>query len=168
MKNKTVSSEASDNEELVIWSDKYATGIQKIDGQHRHLVTLTNNLYKACLQDSKEAETMFKESMSLMVEYVRFHFSDELKILDRVKFPGLQDHKKQHDTLVKNILEAAKDYNEGLRHVPNSFVRALKDWVFGHIAIYDKIYSAYIMKLNPLFIMKGQGFLTDNDIEGSG
>ena len=160
MENITINPEVLDNGEIVVWSDKYATGIQKIDDQHRRLVVLTNDLYKACLQNSKETETRFKESMSLMVEYVRFHFSDELKILERVKFPGFQEHKKQHDTLVKNIFEAAQDYNEGLRYVPNTFVRTLKDWVFGHIAISDRIYSAYIMKL------KEKGLLTDKDIEG--
>jgi hemerythrin len=160
MKIKTNNPEVFDGGEIVSWSDRYATGIQKIDDQHRQLVILTNNLYKACLQNSKEAETKFKESMSLMVEYVRFHFSDELKILERVKFPGFPEHKKQHETLVKNVLEAAKEYNEGTRYVPNSFVRTLKEWVFSHIAISDKVYSAYIMK------QKEKGLLTDKDIEG--
>ena len=160
MNIKTNNPEVSDSGEIVTWSDRYATGIQKVDDQHMRLVVLTNNLYKACLQDSSAAEAEFKESMSLMVEYVRFHFSDELTILERVRFPGFQDHKKQHDTLVKNILEAAKEYNEGIKYVPNVFVRTLKDWVFSHIAISDKIYSAYIMK------QKERGLLTDRDIEG--
>ena len=160
MKIKPLNPETFDDGEIVTWSDRYATGIQKIDDQHRHLVILTNNLYRACLQDSAEAEAKFKECMRLMVEYVRFHFTDELIILERVKFPGFQDHKKQHETLVKDVLEAAKEYNEGLKYVPNSFVRTLKEWVFSHIAISDKVYSAYIMK------QKEKGLLSDKDIEG--
>jgi hemerythrin len=31
-----------------------------------------------------------------------------------------------------------------MKFVPNNFVRTLKDWVFGHIAVYDKLYRAYV------------------------
>jgi hemerythrin len=49
----------------------------------------------------------------------------------------------QHDTLVRKILETVKDYDEGKRFVPRHFVMTLKDWVFSHIAISDKMYADY-------------------------
>ncbi|MCL2025713.1 MAG: bacteriohemerythrin [Leptospirales bacterium] len=128
--------------DIVTWSEAYATGIKLIDDQHRGLVDLTNKLYLACL--NKEDETVFKETMSSMVEYVRFHFSAELQLLERVNYPDLLEHKKQHESLVKSILDAAKDYGDRKKFVPNTFVRTLKDWVFGHIAHSDRLYVIYI------------------------
>jgi len=130
--------------DLVVWENKYATGIELIDGQHKQLVELTNELYLACFAGEEALSTVFKDAMSKMVEYVRFHFTAELKLLHEINYPDYHNHKKMHDDLVHDILDAAKDFNEGKRFVPNNFVNTLKDWVFGHIAVYDKIYAAYI------------------------
>ena len=144
---------------IVSWEPKYATGIELIDVQHRQLVVLTNELYKACRMGDTALQTVFKDAMSSMVEYVRFHFSAELDLLQCIKYPGFAAHKKEHDNLIKNILEAAKDYNVGKKFIPNSFVRTLKDWVFGHIAVSDRLYALYISE------QKKKGLLNNQDIE---
>ena len=130
--------------EIVTWSETYATGVELIDNQHKELVKLTNELYRACLSGKETANTVFRESMSRMVEYVRFHFSTEQTLLQHVKYPEYTEHKKQHDTLVRNILESASEYEKGVNFVPNQFVRTLKEWIFGHIAVFDKAYALYI------------------------
>ena len=145
---------------IVSWEESYATGIMQIDNQHRELVKLTNKLYQACLAGGETADTVFREAMHDMVEYVRYHFSAELEILNRIKYPQYKDHKSQHDTLVKQILQAVKDFEAGKKYVPHSFVRTLKDWVFGHIAFSDRFYAAFAVdQLN-------KGLLTAGDIEG--
>ena len=162
MKIKTdpIADVSAKNTEIVTWNENYATGIGLIDDQHRRLVTLTNELYHACLSGNEAAGTVFKNALHHMVEYVRFHFGAEMEILERVKFPMSLDHKKQHDAMVKNILDAAKDYNEGKKFVPNTFVRTLKDWVFGHIALSDKSYAAYVAE------QKEKGLLSEEQING--
>ena len=161
VKNDTTnSSQDTGNMEIVEWGPMYVTGIELIDVQHKELVKLTNVLYQACMTRDKFLPVAFKEAMSGMVEYVRFHFSAENELLERIKYPDYHDHKKQHETLVRNILEAAKSYDEGNKFIPNNFVRSLRDWVFGHIAISDKNYSAYVSE------QKKKGLLTDKDIEG--
>ena len=132
------------NSDLVVWEEKYAVGIDLIDLQHKELIYLTNELYHACLTGDEVLGPVFKEAMSRMVEYVRYHFTAEQNLLIKVKYPDYPEHKKQHDTLVNNILDAVKGYNEGKRFAPHSFVRTLKDWIFGHIAVADKIYAAYV------------------------
>ena len=149
----------ADNKELVVWGDQYATGIEVIDKQHKELVFLTNELYGACLAGRDVIDSAFKEAMSRMVEYVRFHFTAELKLLEQIKYPDYDDHKRQHDSLVRNILEAAKDFDTGKKFVPHSFVRTLKDWVFGHIAVSDKSYAAYVQH------QKRFGRISDSDLE---
>ena len=129
---------------IVTWDEKYATGVVLIDNQHKELIELINQLHNACLAGGETVGTTFKEAMSRMVEYVRFHFGTEQELLQRIKFPDIHNHKKQHAALIKSILEAAKDYSNGKKYVPNTFVRTLKDWVLGHIAVYDKAYALYV------------------------
>jgi hemerythrin len=146
-------------ETIITWSESYATGIKLIDDQHKELVNLTNRLYQACMTHQEEAFA-FKEAMHSMVDYVHFHFDAELKLLERINFPDFLGHKQQHDSLVRDIIEAVKDYESGKKAVPYAFVRTLKDWVFGHIAIYDKIYAAYVDD------QKTKGHLNDGHLQG--
>lgn len=159
-RNQIDPASAYDNAEIVSWSEKYSTGIALIDSQHKELVNLTNRLHRACLSGSGIAETVFSDAMREMVTYVRFHFGAEQELLKRLKYPDCHNHKKQHDTLIKDILDAVKDYNEGKKFVPNHFVRTLRDWVFGHIAVYDKLYTSYVA------VQKKKGLITDQQING--
>jgi hemerythrin len=148
------------NPDMVIWDDKYATGIQLIDSQHKELFSLTNELFHACLGADEALESVFKETMGRMVEYVRFHFGFEQELLQRIKYPDYHEHKRQHDILVKNILESVKEYNAGKKLVPNQFVRTLRDWILSHIAFTDKLYVSYITT------QKMKGLLSDSEING--
>ena len=132
--------------EIIAWSDILATGIEIIDEQHKQLVNLTNELFRACMRGGETLDAVFKETMSRMVEYVKFHFTFEQQMLQRVNYPDFVNHKKEHDTLIKTVLETTKDYGGGKRFVPNNFVRYLKDWIVSHIGHNDKMYAAYIME----------------------
>jgi len=140
---------------FVDWSEKYATGIETIDRQHKELVELINRLYGACMQGGDGVGSAFREAMHRMVEYVRFHLMEEMKLLERIGYPKAAEHKIQHDILVRDILSASRDFEEGETFVPNKFVRSLKDWVFGHIAVYDKAYAEYVTE------QKKKGLLGD-------
>jgi len=148
--------------DLVVWDEKYVTGIELIDNQHKELFSLTNELFNACIgrNDYETLDDVFKETMERMVNYVRFHFSAEQVLLQRIRYPGYQDHKKEHDTLVINILEAVKEYNEGKKLVPNQFVRTLRDWILSHIAFSDQLYVSYVTA------QKKRGLLSDKEING--
>ena len=140
-------------DDIVTWSEKYATGVKLIDGQHKELVDLTNKLYRACLVVGDQ--TVFKEAMTHMIDYVKFHFTAESELLEQINYPKLSEHNKEHENLTNNILGAVKDYNAGNEFVPSIFAQTLVDWVFGHIGVSDKAYAAYIVE------QKKKGLLGD-------
>ena len=149
-----------ENATIIAWTEALAIVIELIDNQHKQLVSLTNELFRACLRGGDTLDNVFKETMSRMVEYVRFHFSAEQAMLQRVHYPKFTEHKAEHDNLVKTVLEATKNYGDGKKFVPNNFVRFLKDWIVSHIGYNDRMYAAYIMEQ-----MK-KGLLTNKDLEG--
>ena len=132
--------------QIIIWQASYDTGIALIDAQHRELADLINELYRAC-RLGDEVGAAFKEAMSRMVAYVKFHFKAEQEMLHRVNYPGYHEHIREHERLIKDILESAKDFSVGKRFVPYNFVRLLRDWVLSHIAVMDKDYALYIADL---------------------
>ncbi|MDR1903327.1 MAG: bacteriohemerythrin [Treponema sp.] len=143
----------ADDTILVEWDDRYLIGIQLIDDQHKELIDLTNKLYAGCLAGDEAAKAYFLETVHGTVDYVKYHFTAEEKILENVKYPALTEHKKFHEGFVKQIFDDVKSFEGGKKFVPNVFVRYLKDWILTHIAVEDKKYASYILNL------KKQGIL---------
>jgi len=150
----------NENTDMVVWDEKYATGIELIDSQHKELFSLTNELFRACMSDDETLRSVFIETMGRMVEYVRFHFGAEQQMLQRINYPDYPEHKKQHDKLIRDILDAANAHNNGDRLVANQFVRTMRDWILSHIAFTDRLYASYITD------QKKKGLLSDKDING--
>ena len=132
---------------FVTWDASYEVGIEKVDKQHKHLVSLTNELYNACLGEKGELEEKFKEVMKELVEYVMIHFKDEEAIMEEIDYPDIAEHKQKHEKFVKEILVSVNAYKNGKQFVPNAFVRFLRDWLFNHILLTDKEMAKYYLSL---------------------
>lgn len=132
---------------FVEWDDKYSVGIPLIDEQHKELIRLTNELYKNCLSRDSGVHDFFFSAIRKAMDYVKHHFSVEEKMLENVQYPRMAEHKKQHEDFILKIVDDVKNFSDGMKIAPNSFVRFLRDWILSHIAIEDKQYAAYIMDL---------------------
>jgi hemerythrin len=132
------------DDRLVEWSSKFSVGMRLIDDQHKELFTLTNALFKGCLTDAETAKAYFMGSIQGAVEYVKYHFAAEEKLLENIQYPLLECHRRQHRGFVLKILEDVKSFQAGKHFVPNTFVRYLQDWILSHIAVMDKRYAEYI------------------------
>ncbi|MDR2071096.1 MAG: bacteriohemerythrin [Treponema sp.] len=143
---------------LIEWDARYSMNIQFIDDQHKELLNLTNTLYKGCLVGDETARSYFMETIRGTVDYVKYHFSAEEKMLDNIRYPEFANHKKEHESFVKKILEDVEKFQGGKKFVPNEFVRYLKDWILTHIAIEDKKYSDYILDLKKKGLLNNRLF----------
>jgi hemerythrin len=139
---------------FVEWDDRYSVRIPQIDNQHKELIRMTNDLYTACLGGTEAAKEPFREAVRGTVDYVKYHFAAEEKILEAIKYPEFTVHKREHESFVRKILEGVRDFQEGRPFVPNVFVRYLKDWILAHIAVEDKKYADYILVLKKKNALK--------------
>jgi hemerythrin len=136
------------------WNDHYLVGIELIDEQHRELLSQINNLYLSCQKKEKEAQTLFKKNIHLLLRYITYHFSTEEKMLKHIKYPDLAAHSQQHAALIKVIAESieriereeASAFFSGNK--PLEFVTYLRDTLINHVAITDKKYVSYIHFVN--------------------
>lgn len=132
---------------LVEWSDSYSIGIPLVDGQHKKLLTMTNDLYFACNYSTELGKSQFRETVHDAVDYVKYHFFTEEKIMLLTSYPCMEEHKKQHTDFVRTILKNVKDFEDDKPLVPEQFVRFLKDWVLSHVAITDSRMGVYLTGL---------------------
>jgi len=134
-------------ENIVTWDDSFSVGFEHIDNQHKELVKMVNELYKACKMGTLKEDIVYLHTVSKALEYARVHFSDEEKYMGIVFYPELDEHKKQHEEFVVEIKKSIKLFEYG-KAAPIELVNFLKDWLLNHIAVSDKKYAPYFAKLN--------------------
>ncbi len=94
------------------WLPIFEIGVKEIDDDHRGMFDLLGLLYIAaeqnCLQKcSKILDRFLKASLA--------HFENEEEFLRRVRFPGVEEHKKYHKQLLSRASEARKLCDENMR-----------------------------------------------------
>ena len=135
-----------DNGIIVSWSDSLSVGIEFLDNQHKHLIKLTNELYRAYIHGGNSLDTVFKDTMRRVADYVRLHFATEQKLFNLINYPESVEHKKEHDILVYKVIKTLKEYEADKDFVPLDFVQFLKDWIVDHVAKSDQMYGVFYRK----------------------
>jgi len=135
------------NNELITWTNKFACGIKVIDDQHKGLVDLVNEMFNHVTGNNVQEKDYFNRVIQEIVKYVKNHFATEEKILILSKYSGYREHKKEHESFIREIATNIRDFQAGKRFTLSSFTRYIKDWILSHIALMDKQYFEYLKKL---------------------
>ncbi len=128
---------------LVRWNDSYATGIARIDDQHRTLFGAVNDLHDAFRTGAAKAQ--IGKAIDFLVTYTVEHFRDEEGYMERYGYDGLAAHRAEHQLL----LDQVQEFNGKFRTSPDSVrpmevARFLGDWLTHHINQVDLKYAGYL------------------------
>ena len=95
MKFKTT--ELSEEENLIVWKPSFAIGIPVIDAEHKQLVELCNELYKAIMSNkNSERKDVVRIALKECADYVRTHFANEEKLMQVCGYKDFEAHKRTH------------------------------------------------------------------------
>jgi hemerythrin len=134
-------------EKLVTWSPTFSVGVNLIDGQHKELLNLVNDMYNHVAKDEVAERSYFKRVIHQALEYAKVHFDIEERIMIHTRFPGYKEHKKAHDAFILAVVAAVRDFESGKRFILSEFTKFLKEWVLTHIAILDKQYFSHFKRI---------------------
>ena len=137
----------------VQWTDDMSIGVGLIDEQHKMLIQHLNNLIKSL--EPKQGVTEVANTLSFLIDYTHFHFSEEEKHMAANNYPGLKHQKMKHDefkTTLGNLEEEFKE--EGATHVlADSIHTLLVNWLIKHICEVDVEFGAFL-KNNDIALPK--------------
>jgi len=123
---------------LVVWSDKLSVGVKAIDEQHTVLFNTINELHAAMMKG--QARTIIGELLCKLLLYTRNHFSDEERMMESAKYPGLAEHQIKHRALTKQVEEYIARYQKGDLNLSLDLAGFLSDWLKTHIQSVDQSY----------------------------
>ena len=127
---------------MLVWQDDLDTGIDVIDGQHRRIVEMINQLEAARQSGSQVA---IVEVLDELVDYTLSHFAFEEELMEEAGYAFCAAHKRVHEVFIKRVseyrmrFEAGEDITDELRNM-------LSRWLFNHIRGDDKAYAEQVKR----------------------
>jgi hemerythrin len=121
----------------VKWSERYATGIQQLDEQHKMLFRMSED-YRASL-DEQRGERLFSLMLDSLTAYATAHFGMEQNCMFRYQCPAAQANGEAH----LQFIEVLGWFRR--RHAENGFkaeeaqrlVEFVDEWLANHIGRID-------------------------------
>lgn len=122
------------------WSDDLNTGIAVIDGQHRRIVDMINELYAAQHDGARENVALVIEEL---VDYTSSHFAFEEAMLEEAGYVFTKAHKRVHELFIRRVEDYRARFRQG-EDVCDELRSLLGRWLFGHIRNDDQNYVAAV------------------------
>ena len=129
---------------------EFTVGIEEIDQQHQELLDRMDLLRDYMRRgQSKDA---IHDTLKFLESYVVEHFDTEVKYMQRYRYPGILQHKAEHETFLKDFTAFKEKFTslqaqgEITTFLGLDIVRKLNDWFSNHIATVDKKMGEFLVE----------------------
>jgi hemerythrin len=115
-----------------VFNQHYALGIDAIDHEHWHLISMMNTLAAAI---QRHDLPFTKECMKLLRKDLAEHFTNEEHLMEEINYPFAEYHKAIHAGLLQSIADLASNIDRG--HMHHNLTNVLHDAIVGHMDTAD-------------------------------
>ncbi len=125
---------------LMVWSEHFVTGIDKIDIQHRHLVDLINDAAPMLTQMGKVAAREVQSLLDRLAEYALSHFKyEEVTMAERgIDRRYREHHQAVHAVFVREVARMRGELLANRNVIGTDLLRFLISWLSIHILTEDQ------------------------------
>lgn len=123
------------------WDKSFESGVETMDHDHKWLVGLINNLYKE--MGKGDGKSIINEIIDQLVEYSKYHFRNEERLMAELNYKHFDMHKAQHDAFITKVDLFIKKTKED--SISIDVAKFLKEWMISHIQGSDKRFANYIL-----------------------
>ncbi len=124
------------------WNHANTVGVQAMDDQHGILMDTVNELRQQLLRGEKLDQ--IGKKLDRLVEFTGMHFQCEESLLEKHQFPGLKEHRAEHQRLLNEIKEAVERADHGAAANIQPLLAFLRDWYSSHVENLDRQYSDWL------------------------
>lgn len=128
--------------EPIQWTKNISVNNEKIDNQHKKLIKLTNDLILH--SDATPNSKIVNETLYELLKYTEYHFQVEEKLMEKINYPKLEEHRKKHQDFVYQVAMFCNDVSEGKATVTNEILKFLSSWLIQHVSIADQDLVNYL------------------------
>lgn len=124
---------------FINWDDSYSVNVAEIDGQHKKLVSMINELSDA-MKEGRGKEVI-GNTINGLVEYTALHFKCEEDYFDKFNYSEKGAHIEEHKDFVEKVVDFKDGFEKGKLSLSIEVLNFLKSWIQNHIKVSDKKYT---------------------------
>ena len=130
------------SKDRVEWKESYTVGVDVLDDDHKRLIELINRFQTAYKYHT--GEEFERQALNELVDYTRYHFEREEKMMEAAGYPDLEVHKTVHRAMIFKVAQFQEEYQQRGHEALDGVASFLGEWLIDHINGTDKKYGPYI------------------------
>lgn len=134
---------------LARWRDSMNLDYPPLDDEQKAFLQVVNASYMAVqANDLSGIETTFKECYA----YVRTHLSHEENLMQKMRFPDIENHIKAHQVFISKLAQMKQAFDaaqtsEEQHTIALHFSNFLNVWFLSHLTGPDRLLKPYLKRL---------------------
>lgn len=124
------------------WQTEFDVGQEQIDGDHRALVGILNQVQVALDQGKDKAE--ISKILHFLKDQTVNHFGTEEALMIHHNYPGASAHFAEHADLIVQMSDFLDDYRVVNYVGADALLAFLKTWLMNHIQGMDRELCAFL------------------------
>ncbi|MBF0620892.1 MAG: bacteriohemerythrin [Magnetococcales bacterium] len=129
---------------VIEWRDTLSVHVNSLDNDHKQLIKMINDLHSAMKNgyNRKELGTVIQSFQ----DHCNNHFEREEQLMKRHRFPLYEEHKEEHDSLMKTLDSIKSQFDSGYFAVAIDALSFSRLWLNQHILESDMKYRDYFIE----------------------
>jgi len=129
------------------WDDSFSINMPEIDGQHKKLLDIINELHDSLLTNgNRESSSVTKNALQSLKDYAWNHFRFEEEYMRKIKYPDLENHAELHLNFYMQILEYIKEEKKGKPALTSEIMQSAMSWLRTHLLSEDQKFAGFAAK----------------------
>jgi len=129
---------------MISWDESLSVGVPEMDEEHKELIRMINRTQELLeLGRRKDALEFFERGL---MRYTETHLVDEEEFMERIGYPKLAEHKKQHELFRKKVRELGAALKEQELDKLHEALDLSWAWIYRHITGADREYGLFYQK----------------------
>lgn len=120
---------------LIEWRDEFSVGVASVDLEHRQMIELINGLH-AMIGQSASADEVVAVLGEIFAQ-ISAHFALEEKFMRDTRYPSLEEHKGDHETLLDELRDIMDLVDVDGNYDEKGLSRDLQRWFTEHFRTHD-------------------------------
>ncbi|MFH1156070.1 MAG: bacteriohemerythrin [Pseudomonadota bacterium] len=123
---------------IIEWTDSLSVGVKDLDEQHQKWIAIYNKAHDLMMSGNIEAlNSLGEDALKEMIAYTNFHFNFEEQFMEKMNYPGLEDHKALHKNFIRRLDQVALEIHRGEIILNSEVIKLIQNWLINHIMVED-------------------------------
>jgi len=128
----------------ILWGDTLKVNVGEIDTQHEKLISIMSRLHESF--NAKTHGDTEKKILVELIDYTRYHFGTEKKLMEDNDYDERQSHLEQHKEFVTKLASLCEKHQVQNMEVSREVLAFLTSWIINHILETDKKLARFLIE----------------------